>query len=365
MRILTSLLLCFMVTSSYCQQVEEGVLNGAKFHIIIPENWNGSLVMYAHGYEETNRYKELMGVEEVPEEEEEEEEDPFHEIFTGRGYAFAASEYRSQGLVVKEGIEDMEALRGYFERNYGVPESTIITGHSMGGMITIATIEKYPAEYDAALPLCGWLGPVHQLFKRGLDMLVTFDYLFGENSGELISGPLVPLATIEDFYDQGKKKYGNVFGEQFRLRGEDIPLVVFFTQGVLKETVEMRGGMPVGNSMTIYDGFGFEDEGLNQNVNRFSAIQRSQEHLLNYYTPSGEISDPVFALHTTYDELLPASNYEYYQERVLNAQNQDLYHQEYVVRSGHCFFTTSEVSSAFDRLMDWVQSGDKPEPIYK
>jgi len=32
-----------------------------------------------------------------------------------------------------------------------------ITGHSMGGMITIATIEQFPSEYDGAMPLCGWL----------------------------------------------------------------------------------------------------------------------------------------------------------------------------------------------------------------
>ena len=31
-------------------RLETGEINGAKFRIDIPENWNGGLVMYCHGY---------------------------------------------------------------------------------------------------------------------------------------------------------------------------------------------------------------------------------------------------------------------------------------------------------------------------
>ena len=50
-----------------------------------------------------------------------------------------------------------QTLRLYFENKYGIPKKTIITGHSMGGMISIATIEKYKDKYDGALPMCTFM----------------------------------------------------------------------------------------------------------------------------------------------------------------------------------------------------------------
>ena len=56
----------------------------------------------------------------------------------------------------------------------------------MGGIISLASVEKFPAFYDGALPLCGWLAPVYSLMKRALDMLVIYDYFFGRNNGRII-----------------------------------------------------------------------------------------------------------------------------------------------------------------------------------
>ena len=158
------------------QKFDLGEINGAKYKIYIPENWNKGLVMYAHGYEEigeeSEKFKKVV--------------DDFMEIFTSKGYAYAASNYKKQGFIVKEGIDDTESLRAYFEQTYGRPDLCIITGHSMGGIISLATIEKYPELYDGALPLCGWLAPVHSLIKRSLDILVSYDYLFGENDGKIV-----------------------------------------------------------------------------------------------------------------------------------------------------------------------------------
>jgi len=177
-----------MSITGFSQKFDLGEINGASYLICIPDNWNQGLVMYAHGYEEIG--------EEI--EEFEAEVNEFIEIFTSRGFAFAASAYKRQGLVIKEGMEDTEALRSYFEMNYRKPDICLITGHSMGGMITLATIERYPAEYDGALPLCGWLAPVHSLFKNGLDMLVTYDYLFEDNSGFIVNGEEIEADIISD-----------------------------------------------------------------------------------------------------------------------------------------------------------------------
>src|SRR5438876_5750587 len=103
---------------------EIGEINGAKFRIDIPENWNGGLVMYCHGYSPVaGAYKEGK----LP---------AFLEVFTGQGYAVAQSGYAAGGWAIQEGIEDTEALRRYFATKYGQPKETYITGHSMGGFLT-------------------------------------------------------------------------------------------------------------------------------------------------------------------------------------------------------------------------------------
>lgn len=92
--------------------------------------------------------------------------------FLSRGYAFAQSRYRAHGWAVKEGIEDTDALRRYLVRRYGRPREMYIAGESMGGMITVATAERYPGAYDGALPLCGVVSPATRLFRERLwDMM--------------------------------------------------------------------------------------------------------------------------------------------------------------------------------------------------
>src|SRR5205809_8091969 len=91
----------------------------------------------------------------------------------------AQSAYSTRGWAVKEAMQDTEALRLYFVRKYGKPKRTFVTGHSMGGITTLGIIESYPAQYDAALAICGPLEPsLRGLKKRVFDTLVIFDYYF-------------------------------------------------------------------------------------------------------------------------------------------------------------------------------------------
>jgi len=343
-----------LTLATYAQKFDLGTINGANYQICIPDNWNQGLIMYAHGYENIGEETEEF----------EEEVNEFMEIFTSRGFAFAASAYKKQGLVIKDGIEDTEALRSYFEHSYGKPETCIITGHSMGGIITLATIEKYPVEYDGALPLCGWLAPLPSLVKHVLDMLVTYDYLFDENTGEIVTGK--EFTDIEEVQKKLNEKpdLARLYAEHFRLKESDLAEVIDFGQYTLKETSSWLGGLPVGNVETIYNGFGDNDENLNRNIRRYHASPGAAEYFIQYHTPTGLISDPVLALHTTYDELVPVDNYRYYETATQIRGTQDLYAQQYVVRDGHCNFTEEETGEVLDKLLLWIREGKKPEITY-
>src|SRR5262245_59150677 len=129
--------------------VETGAINGAAFRIEIPTEWNKGLVLYAHGY---------ARVGDAPRNFDNPQSQAIRDVFLSRGFAFAESAYSAQGWAVKEGIEDTEALRRYFIAKHGTLSETYITGHSMGGHITMATIERYPEAYQGAMPMCGPLG---------------------------------------------------------------------------------------------------------------------------------------------------------------------------------------------------------------
>ena len=353
--LITFSLLVFLPQAGISQTFDLGEINAARYKIYIPEDWNKGLVMYAHGYEEIGEESEIIT----------EEVDEFMEIFTSRGFAFAASAYKHQGLIIKDGIEDTEALRTYFEMTYGKPELCIITGHSMGGIISLATIEKFHSEYDGAMPLCGWLAPVYTLLKYSLDLLLTYDYLFGENDGNIISGE--DYIEIEEIRERinGKPDLAVLFAEHFRMKKEDLAEMIGFNQFVLKETVGWSGGLPAGNINTIYSGFGDNDAALNRDIRRYEASDRAKEYFIQYSTPTGLLRDPVIALHTTYDEILPVFNYEYYEHLTEINFTSEMYLQRYVIRDGHCNFTTAEVAEAFDNLLLWIKESVRPDPEYK
>src|SRR5258707_6326380 len=123
MRILLALLL-FTAPGWSQPKTETGEINGAKFRIDVPEKWNGGLVVYCHGYSDSPGTYENKP-------------NPFIDIFTSQGYAFVQSGYAAGGWAIQEAVEDTEALRRYFMRKYGAPKETYITGHSMGGFLTM------------------------------------------------------------------------------------------------------------------------------------------------------------------------------------------------------------------------------------
>jgi pimeloyl-ACP methyl ester carboxylesterase len=350
MRIIITFL-AFFVFVSFCnaQQFDIGEINGAKYRIYIPENWNKGLVIYCHGYEEIGEEIDPLTAE----------LDDFVKIFSDKGFAFAESSYRKQGLIIKEGIEDTEALRQYFENTYEKTELNVIVGHSMGGMITLATIEKFHHLYEGALPLCGWLSPASSLIKRGLDMLAIYDYLFEDNN----SGIINQLKYIdEEDIDKNLKKnlaLAESFSKKFKIKRSDLAEMLSFQQIVLHESMRWLNGLPSGNEQTIYDGFGELNDEINKNILRYKPNFSAQEYYINNYTPTGVIYDPVLAIHNLYDALLPIYNYEYYNELTKIRSTNELYKQVYVSTEGHCEFSIKEISDYFNELINWVRTNKK------
>src|SRR5438093_2023800 len=96
-----------------------GVHGGAGYKIEVPDDWNGDLVLYAHGFRGTGLELTVS--------------DPrLRRYLVTHGYAWAASSYSTNGYDVRQGVKDTHALGEFFNGLVGHPRRTYLTGHSMG-----------------------------------------------------------------------------------------------------------------------------------------------------------------------------------------------------------------------------------------
>jgi alpha-beta hydrolase superfamily lysophospholipase len=281
-------------------------------------------------------------------------------IYLSRGFAFAESQFRSQGWAVKEGIEDTEALRRYFVKKHGAPSETYITGHSMGGHIAIATIERYADAYQGALPMCGPLGAAIDFLNTGLfDMLVTFEALFPGTIGSPYEASASTSKKVSDAIAADPAKAAR-YAQHYSREVESLPFVLSFFQTIATELEQRAGGEPFDNRNRIYSGFG-DDPAVNRNVVRFTANPAAREYLRNNASPTGRLSDPVLTIHTTADPLVLGDDVTEYESIASVAGTQDLFVARFVAAKGHCSFTPTQMGSAFDALREWARSGKRPQ----
>jgi pimeloyl-ACP methyl ester carboxylesterase len=330
--------------------VDTGVINGASFYIEIPRNWNKGLVVYAHGYTIVGRQPPRADSPRIRD---------LREIFLSRGFAFAASDYSRQGWAVKEAIEDTEALRRYFVAKYGTPAETYLTGHSMGGHISMAIIERYPESYQGALPMCGPLGPALEFLTGGVfDMLVTFEALFpGSIGSPYESNPETPAKVKAAIASNPER--AALYARRFGRTVDQIVDALSLFHVLVSELKQRAGGEPFDNRNHIYAGFG-EDAHLNRTVRRYTANAAAREYVRLYFTPTGRITDPVLTIHTTWDPLVLGSDVTAYELPAALAGTSDHFVARFVDARGHCNFTASQTAAAFDALVAWARGGPRP-----
>ena len=339
-------------------KIDTGRIDGAMYRIVIPANWNHNLVMYAHGYE-------MPSMPGGPGVFHSERNDMAVKPFLDRGFAIARSAYHKKGWALVEGVDDTETLRAYFFSKYGKPDTCYITGHSMGGGITLATIENLGKYYQGAMPMCPLANHPYLQTKMALDINAVFAALFPgilPSLADVTSGkaPAINLPSIQAAITKDTALAASI-AQRFELKLKDLPLVIWFNDGILRDISSLAGGNPFDNTNTLYSGFP-DDLEVNRKVERLSAVPGT-EKFFNKYDRTGNINLPVLLLHTVYDQLIPASMAVVsYDNMVQEEGKQANLVVVYTAGQGHCNFTQEETGKAFDLLRKWVTSGNKPKP---
>lgn len=339
-----------------------GVHDGAGYRIEVPQQWNGELVLYAHGYRGTG--PELTV-----------DNPSIRAYLVAHGFAWAASSYSTNGYDVKQGVKDTHALGAFFTGLVANPTRTYIMGHSMGGHITGVAIEQYRNAYAGALPMCGVMGD-RALFDYFLDFHLVAQALTGiqvafpfpdnyqtaivpQIKAALLGNPALmqQLKAAMKYRSGGERPlYDSVaFASWFNF---------LFTLGGGDPTLGVAPGPVAGNMGTVYqlDGdpaLSPDEVKLNASVQRVATSPQGAQPngLANIPPIAGEMTIPVVTLHTLGDLFVPLSMEQIYAKR---AGQSDLLVARAIRDVGHCGFTVAEQERAFADLVAWVEQGIKP-----
>lgn len=338
---------------------EVGVLGRAEYRIDVPAAWNRGLVVFYHGYSESPfRFRLDGSIGAQPEQ------------MIRRGYAVVQSGYSESGWALQAGYADSEVLRKYFVKKYGSPRETYAAGGSMGGALTMISMELNNKVYTAGLDLCGAVGPSYVHLNRRFAIRAAFDYYF--------PGMMGPLDPVSPTFEESEALRQRVLGglrakpdaalamrELTNLHSDvEVARIIGYFTYVIGDMQRKAGGNPFDNQDYLYTGTSvntFTDYVLNDGVRRYAPDPHARDYLMAHYWPSGRLTRPMLALHTIYDPLIPATTLSLYASEVAHAGFADNLVQQYVHREGHCTFTPDEVGRAFDELVVWARTGKAPQ----
>jgi hypothetical protein len=359
-----------------------GVHRGAGYRIEVPADWNGSLVMWAHGYRGD-------GLELTV------DNHPLRQHLIANGFAWAASSYSSNDYNAGDGVADTYRLVGLFRRTIDRPDTTYITGQSMGGHITARSVEQYPWTYDGAMPVCGVVGD-YELFDYFLDFNLAAQQLGLGTSRHPLDETYITrdvpaikanLEAAPGGWPTALDADGQAFKQLVELRSggdrpnfdeawaywNSIPSAAgpgnfLFGFGVGDGTVAGRPGIVPDNVGVEYQidldpAISAREAQLNADIARVRGDRRLRHSLALNPIPvvTGRIGVPVLALHNLGDLFVPFHNEIQYARDVARWGRSDLLVQRAIRGVGHCEFTPTEMVTAFDDLVAWVRQGARPD----
>jgi pimeloyl-ACP methyl ester carboxylesterase len=344
-------------------KIDSGFINGANYKIIFPANYQKKLVMYAHGHE-------FMG---SPSQIKRADFEQRMKPFLDRGFAVAASAYLYQGFAMPQGVDDTEALRQYFYKKHGKPDTTFMVGQSMGGGVALATMENFDKNYQGALGLCSFASRPYLQCRKEFDIYAVFNVIFPNVVPSLsnIMDPKVPYKAINprDISSKGNTiKEGFMkdsvlaaqFAKHFDLKLSDLAMSLLFNENVLRDVAQKSGGNPFDNTNTVYSGFP-DDWAINQKVERLEATVDANK-IFGKYDRTGNIGKPIVMMHTIYDQLIPPQYGVTNFENMVHKMNKDKFLTVKITNGqAHCAFSPEQTGKAFDELRIWVKTGVKPK----
>ncbi len=149
-----------------------GTLEGANYEILLPTQWNGTLLIYSHGYRNAQPAPpdfQPVNTSAEPAPGWSSGEKQVGQALLDKGFALVGSSYASNGWAVEDGVAAGEQLYQFFKDKVATPQRVYLWGDSLGGLITQVLAEKHPDWVDGVAPFCGAVAGIVPNMDLSLD----------------------------------------------------------------------------------------------------------------------------------------------------------------------------------------------------
>ncbi|WBB64005.1 DUF6351 family protein [Streptomyces sp. WMMC500] len=386
----------------------EGSIDGAPYRIAMPEDWNGTLVLYSHGYYLKGHFP--TGVQLAAYESTE-------RWLLAHGYALAASEYkgRGPGYAVEDALVDQMALLRHVEKKIGKPRRTLSAGMSQGAAVAGQLAERHPGKFAGTAAMCAevdtpgsWNTALDIQFvvrtllapEAGIDLVRPADPDTAAADAAALAGAVAAargteagrarlalagaIANIPTAYSPFEPR---PTGLAERIAAQSVWIETAYAQGLGptgRLDLESRaGGNPSWNTGIDYgdqlarahpelralveEAYGAaaaagagvdleEDLAALAGTDRIAADRRAVAYTKRHGLVRGTTRTPTLTLHTTGDGGAVADQVGRWAEQV-EAHRDAPFRQLYVDRGGHCSYTSAEEIVALVALDRKVATG--------
>lgn len=357
-------------------------VTGAYYWIAVPQDWNGTLVVHAHGGPRTD----------APQPDDELDDLERFSMTVKEGFAWAGSTYRRGGYGVRMAAEDTDDLRQIFWDAFGRPRRTLLHGQSWGGNVAAKAAELYARDaegavvWDGVVLTSGVLAGGTRAYDFRADLRAVYQYYCGNHPApDEVQYPLwsglpkgssltradlaqkvlactgVGLPEADRSAEQKQRLFDilNVIGIEEQQLVSHLSWATFLFRDLVQERLD--GLNPFDNSRKVYSG-SRDDAALNNGVARFAADPQAVARLAYDADLSGLIVAPTLTIHGKDDPTAFVWHEALYHEQVAQAGRSDLLVQTFTDEDEHSQLSAPEYVALFESMTAWLDQGAKPTP---
>src|ERR1041385_2670056 len=392
-RVLVALIITLLISVSVVQFPRptkaavldlSGEIAGAPYRIRVPDVWNGTLLIFVHGYRDKADHPgeiDDRNADVAP-------NAALEAPLLAQGFALAGTAFKDNGWDIKDAIQDVKNLSVFFRDNVAQPQRTILVAASFGTLVGLKSMEQFGGIYDGALCLCSAGAGATRIWDSSVPVYLAYDVVFGippswgtvgevRNDIDFDTEVLAKLAPeLSNIANFPKFEFIRLVA---KIPGRGIippPPPAFFPGWALTDfffftearaELQRRAGGPiVQNVDQTYDllpaekaylaGIGLPtpvvDAWLAQMNARpkIEAKQSARNYVRNNTDFNGKIRHPILTVHTIIDPLLVVANESAYAELNAAAGKQDLLFQTYTNAVGHCNLTGPQILTSIGAI---------------
>lgn len=367
-------LLLLLPAAAFGQPTEKTgqTASGAYYKFRVPADWTPAkgLVIWNHGYS----FNPIGPAPDLG---------PLVDLQILQGYAVAASSYSLSQWAVFNTVADNEQMVQAFHAEYGVPAFVLVYGASLGGLVTVQTVEQAEiGNVVGAMPICGALSG-SRAWDGAIDARLLYDVVCDEVPGASIPGgatglPFPPPANFDQValgtalhhcfglalpplqrsVDQQARltRYLQLTGLPENFVGTVMGFSTFGLADLIYHPAKLNGAIHAVDNAHVNYG----DIAVNAAIERVTGIPAQRELLANNYIPNGNVGAvKIVSLHTDKDGLVILENETDYASKVpANRFSLGIIREDIPT---HCGFTNAELIAGWESLRGWALAG-QPQP---